>query len=250
MLKLVLLRHGESTWNRENRFTGWSDADLSPDGCREARAAGLMLRDSGYTFDIAFTSLLRRAIRTLWIVQETMDCLWLPVNRDWRLNERHYGALQGLDKSETAAHFGHEQVHLWRRGFSVRPPPLEPSDPRHPRFDHRYRQLPVECLPASESLADTMDRVMAVWQEEILPHLCAAERVLIAAHGNSLRALVKHLDNLPDDDIMALDIPVGVPLVYELDDELNIVGHHYLSDDARARSVTRALAHRAAPFPP
>lgn len=249
MLKLVLLRHGESTWNRENRFTGWSDADLSANGCREARDAGLVLRDSGYTFDLAFTSLLRRAIRTLWIVQETMDCLWLPVNRDWRLNERHYGALQGLDKPETAAHYGHEQVHLWRRGFSVRPPPLESSDPRHPRFDCRYRQLPVECLPATESLADTMDRVLALWQAEILPHLCAAERILIAAHGNSLRALVKHLDNISDDDIAELNIPTGVPLVYELDDRLNVVTHYYLADEDRVRSATRAVADQATPLP-
>jgi 2,3-bisphosphoglycerate-dependent phosphoglycerate mutase len=248
MLKLVLLRHGESTWNRENRFTGWTDADLSPTGCEEARDAGQRLRDNGYHFDIAFTSVLRRAIRTLWIVQDTMDCMWLPVVRDWRLNERHYGALQGLNKAETAAKYGPEQVHQWRRGYRVRPPPLDRNDPRHPRFDERYRLLPAEQLPDSESLADTLVRVLECWNEAILPQLRLGQRILISAHGNSLRALVKHLDGISDEAIMELNIPTGIPLVYEFDDRERVVAHYYLADEARVQAAARAVADQGRPL--
>jgi 2,3-bisphosphoglycerate-dependent phosphoglycerate mutase len=232
MLKLVLLRHGESTWNRENRFTGWTDVALSEKGIQEAREAGRMLHNAGFSFDMAFTSLLRRAIQTLWIVQDEMDCPWLPVEKDWRLNERHYGNLQGLNKVETAAHYGYNQVHVWRRSFTVRPPALALSDPRHPRFDARYRNLPAEALPCTESLEDTMDRVLKCWFTRILPRLYEGKYVLIAAHGNSLRALIKHLEGISDDDIAELNIPTGVPLVYEFDDHFNVIAHYYLSDGA------------------
>lgn len=228
MLKLVLLRHGESLWNRENRFTGWTDVNLSEDGRREARDAGKALRDAGHVFDIGFTSLLQRAIRTLWIVQEEMDMLWLPVIKDWRLNERHYGALQGLNKMEIAAHYGLEQVHLWRRGFAVRPPALTLTDPRHPRHDARYDGLSPNRLPATESLQDTLLRVQECWDEQILPAMRSGKRVLIAAHGNSLRALVKHIEGMSDEAIMQLDIPTGVPLVFEFDSRLRTLTHYYL----------------------
>ena len=245
MIKLVLLRHGESSWNRENRFTGWTDVDLTEAGVNEARDAGLVLRDNGYSFDLAFTSLLRRAIRTLWLVQESMDCLWLPVVKDWRLNERHYGALQGLNKAEMAAHYGHEQVHQWRRGYAVRPPPLSPTDPRHPNFDTRYRLLPAERVPTGESLEDTLYRVLECWHMTIVPRLREGQRLLIAAHGNSLRALIKHLDGVSDTEIMELNIPTGVPLVYELDDRLQVVTHYYLADEARVQAASRAVAAQA-----
>lgn len=228
MLKLVLLRHGESLWNRENRFTGWTDVGLSESGNREAHDAGKALRDAGYTFDVAFTSVLQRAVRTLWAVQEEMDLLWLPVIKDWRLNERHYGALQGLNKDEIAQHYGAEQVHLWRRGFAIRPPALNLSDPRHPRHDARYRGLSPNRLPATESLQDTLFRVQECWDEHILPEMSRGHRVLIAAHGNSLRALVKHLEGLSDEAIMQINIPTGVPLVYEFDDQLRSIAHYYL----------------------
>ncbi len=240
-----MLRHGESTWNRENRFTGWTDVPLSERGYLEARKAGRVLRDAGYTFDIAFTSLLQRAIRTLWVVQEEMDLLWLPVEKDWRLNERHYGALQGLNKAEVAAHYGQEQVHLWRRGFAVRPPALSPTDPRHPRFDPRYRNLPPEVLPATESLQDTMKRVLEFWNERVLPHMRRNDRILISAHGNSLRALVKHLDGLSDDAIMDLNIPTGIPLVYEFDDALKVMTRYYLGEEDEVKAATATVAQQA-----
>ena len=228
MLKLVLLRHGESTWNRENRFTGWTDVGLSSNGLREAHDAGRALRDAGYTFDVAFTSVLQRAIRTLWTVQEEMNLLWLPVIKDWRLNERHYGALQGLNKTEIADYYGEEQVHLWRRGFAIRPPALNLTDPRHPRFDARYSRLSPNRLPTTESLQDTLFRVQECWEDLILPEMRKGSRVMIAAHGNSLRALVKHLEGLSDEAIMQLNIPTGIPLVYEFDDQLKTIANYYL----------------------
>jgi len=228
MLKLVLLRHGESLWNRENRFTGWTDVGLSESGYREAHAAGKALRDSGFSFDVAFTSVLQRAIRTLWAVQEEMDLLWLQVTKDWRLNERHYGSLQGLNKTEIAEFYGEEQVHLWRRGFAIRPPGLNLTDPRHPRFDARYRKLSPNRLPATESLQDTLFRVQECWDELILPEMRRGNKVLIAAHGNSLRALVRHLDKLSDEKVMQLNIPTGIPLVYEFDNDLKTIAHYYL----------------------
>jgi len=229
VIKVVFIRHGESTWNRENRFTGWTDVDLSPRGIEEAREAGRLLGQAGYIFDVAFTSVLKRAIRTLWIVQESLDLHWIPDIKDWRLNERHYGALQGLNKAETAARYGDEQVHQWRRGFSVRPPALNPSDPRIPHLDRRYSGLASSMLPLTESLEDTMVRTMACWNESILPQIMAGQRVLVVAHGNTLRALVKHLDRLSDDEVMELNIPTGVPLVYEFDDKTNVMAHYYLT---------------------
>jgi 2,3-bisphosphoglycerate-dependent phosphoglycerate mutase len=249
MLKLVLLRHGESTWNRENRFTGWTDVDLSERGCQEARDAGVILRDNGYTFDVVFTSVLRRAIRTLWIVQDEMDYMWLPVVKDWRLNERHYGALQGLNKAETAAQYGSEQVLRWRRAYSVRPPPLDRNDPSHPCFDPRYRHLPAERLPDTESLQDTLVRVRECWEDSIFPRIRALQRILISAHGNSLRALIKHLDNISDDKIMGLNIPTGIPLVYEFDDDLRVLSHYYLADEARVQAAAQAVANQSKPPP-
>lgn len=231
MLKLVLLRHGESLWNLENRFTGWTDADLSENGRMEAVRAGRLLREQGIVFDAAYVSVLKRAIRTLFLAKEAMDQVWLQEIKDWRLNERHYGALQGLNKTEIAEHYGDEQVHLWRRSFEVRPPALNASDPRHPRYDRRYCKLPADRLPATESLADTMVRVLELWHEAILPDLQAGKTLLIAAHGNSLRALVKYLDNISDTDIADLVIPTGVPLVYEFDDELGVLARYYLSEE-------------------
>jgi 2,3-bisphosphoglycerate-dependent phosphoglycerate mutase len=237
MHRLVLLRHGESQWNRENRFTGWTDVDLSEAGRQEALKAGHMLRDQGIVFDAAYVSVLKRAVRTLWLVQESMDQIWMPEIKDWRLNERHYGALQGLNKAEIAHQYGSEQVQIWRRSYDVRPPALQTSDPRHPRFDRRYRDLPVERLPATESLADTLVRVMDLWHEAILPELRTGKVLLISAHGNSLRALVKHLDNIADADIADLNIPTGIPLVYEFDDELQVLDHYYLSRESGKRAA-------------
>lgn len=233
MLTLVLLRHGESLWNRENRFTGWTDVGLSESGYREAHDAGRALRDAGFTFDLAFTSVLQRAIRTLWAVQEELDLWWLPVIKDWRLNERHYGALQGLNKREIAEHYGQEQVHLWRRGFAIRPPALNLSDPRHPSHDARYARLSPNRLPATESLQDTLFRVQECWSEHVLPAMRQGSRIVIAAHGNSLRALVKHLDGLSDEAIMQINIPTGIPLVYEFDDALRTIAHYYLDVPVR-----------------
>ncbi|RMD68399.1 MAG: 2,3-diphosphoglycerate-dependent phosphoglycerate mutase [Gammaproteobacteria bacterium] len=245
MLKLVLLRHGESIWNLENRFTGWTDVDLSERGIQEAHEAARLLQSQGYDFDVTFTSVLKRAIRTLWIVMDDMDRMWLPVHRSWRLNERHYGALQGLNKKETAKKFGQEQVQLWRRSYDVPPPPLDPDDPRHPRFDRRYAHIPPEELPCTESLKDTLMRVMPYWHEAIVPALKAGQRVLISAHGNSLRALVKYLDNISDEEIPKLNIPTGIPLVYEFDEALHPIRHYYLADEETVRKAAERVAQQS-----
>jgi 2,3-bisphosphoglycerate-dependent phosphoglycerate mutase len=239
---LTLVRHGQSTWNLENRFTGWTDVGLSPQGDREALEGGRLLRERGLTFDIAFTSVLKRAIKTLWLIMETMELEWIPVVRAWQLNERHYGALQGLNKSEMAAQYGEDQVKIWRRSYDVRPPALEPDDPRHPRFDRRYAQLPANRLPGCECLADTVARMLPYWHSDIAPAIKAGQRVLVAAHGNSLRALVKHLDGLSDEAIVAVNIPTGIPLIYELDADLNQVKHYYLGDQAEIQKAMEAVA--------
>lgn len=231
MRQLVLLRHGESVWNQENLFTGWTDVDLSPKGFQEAQAAGASLKKHGFVFDAAFTSVLKRAIRTLWIVLDATDQMWIPVHQDWRLNERHYGALQGFNKATTAEKYGKDQVKLWRRSYDVRPPALDLDDPRHPRHDPRYAGLRPEQLPASECLRDTLERVLPAWTEQIAPAILSGRRILITAHGNSLRALVKHLDGISDAEIPKLEIPTGVPLVYELDDSLRPERHYYLAVD-------------------
>lgn len=237
--KLVLLRHGESDWNRENRFTGWTDVDLSPKGVEEARAAGRLLREQGFVFDLAFTSVLKRAVRTLWLVLDEMDTMWLPVEKSWRLNERHYGALQGLNKAETAAKFGEQQVLIWRRSYDTPPPALEPGDPRSAAGDPRYATLAPAELPLTECLKDTVARVLPYWEAAIAPAMRAGKRVLIAAHGNSMRALVKYLDGISDTDIVGLNIPTGIPLVYELDDRLRPLRHRYLGDaDEIARRIS------------
>lgn len=250
MLKLILLRHGESLWNRENRFTGWTDVELSERGLDEARAAGRMIRDAGLAPEQAFTSVLRRALRTLWEVQEALDCLWMPTEKDWRLNERHYGALQGLNKAEMAARYGEDQVYQWRRGYAVQPPPLGEVDPRHPRFDPRYQGVASDRLPATESLADTLARVLEVWQTRILPHLHQGRQVLIAAHGNSLRALIKHLEDVSEADIMELNLPTGIPLVYELDNDLRVLSRGYLAPEDTVRAAMHAVARQASPAAP
>ena len=241
--KLVLLRHGQSTWNLENLFTGWVDVDLSEQGRIEATEAGRLLREEGIAFDLAFTSVLKRAIRTLWIALDQMDLMWLPVERSWRLNERHYGALQGLDKAETVARHGAEQVKVWRRSYDIPPPPLSRDDPQHARFDRRYAGVPAVELPDSESLKDTLARVMPFWNARIAPELAAGRNVLVTAHGNSLRALVKMLDRMSDETIVELNIPTGVPLVYDLDESLQPLGSRYLGDaeavKARAEAVAR-----------
>jgi 2,3-bisphosphoglycerate-dependent phosphoglycerate mutase len=240
MAKLVLLRHGESEWNRENRFTGWTDVDLSPQGIVEARAAGRLLKSEGYAFDLAYTSVLRRAIRTLWIALDELGAMWLPVEKSWRLNERHYGALQGLNKAEMAAKFGEEQVRVWRRSYDIPPPALTGDDERYEAADPRYAGIKV---PLSESLKDTVARVVPYWQGTIAPAMRAGKRVLIAAHGNSLRALIKHLDAVSDDTVIKLNVPTGIPLVYELDDALKPVRHYYLGDpDEIARRVDSVAA--------
>ena len=217
MIKLVLLRHGESTWNKENRFTGWTDVDLSEKGRDEAKKAGRILKEQGYTFDIAYTSVLKRAIRTLWIVMDEMDLMWIPVYRSWRLNERHYGALQGLNKAETAAKFGDKQVLIWRRSFDIQPPALTKNDERYPGNDPRYKELSLKEIPLTESLKDTVARFLPYWHEVLAPTLKSGKKIIISAHGNSLRALVKYLDNISDSDIVAMNIPTGIPLIYELD---------------------------------
>jgi 2,3-bisphosphoglycerate-dependent phosphoglycerate mutase len=243
MYKLVLLRHGESQWNLDNRFTGWTDVDLTENGCREARAAGELLKREGYAFDIAYTSVLKRAIRTLWIGLDAMDLMWLPVVHSWRLNERHYGALQGLNKAETAARFGEEQVLVWRRAYAIAPEPLLPGDPRWAGSDPRYRHLKPEEIPATECLKDTVARVVPFWKDSIAPALTRGRRVLVAAHGNSLRALIKYLDNVSDEDIVGVNIPTARPLVYELDADLRPLRHYYLGD---AAEIERAMAAVAA----
>lgn len=242
MHRLVLLRHGESTWNQENRFTGWTDVGLSARGIEEASRAGALLRAERLTFDIAFTSVLQRAVKTLWLALETLDQMWLPITNDWRLNERHYGALQGLNKAETAEKFGEAQVQVWRRSYDIPPPPLDLEDPRHPRHDPRYAGVASEALPRGESLKDTVARFLPYWTGTIAPAIRAGQRVLIAAHGNSLRALVKHLDGISEADIVGLNIPTGIPLVYELDQHLRPQRHFYLGDPEAARRAAAAVA--------
>ncbi len=242
MYKLVLMRHGESQWNLENRFTGWTDVDLTETGREQARRAGELLKEKGFAFDLAYTSVLKRAIRTLWITLDAMDAMYLPVHNSWRLNERSYGALQGLNKAETAAKFGEEQVLIWRRAYAIAPDPIAPDDPRHPRFDARYAKIPASEIPATECLKDTVARVLPFWSESIAPAIRAGRRVLVAAHGNSLRALIKHLDNISDNDIVHLNIPTGQPLVYELDDDLRPIRHYYLGDAAEIAAAMAAVA--------
>jgi len=241
-MKVVLLRHGESDWNKENRFTGWTDVDLSEKGMAEAHAAGRLLLAEGFTFDLAFTSVLKRAVRTLWIALDEMDLMWIPVINSWRLNERHYGALQGLNKAETAARHGEDQVKLWRRSYSIPPPALEESDPRYPGHDPRYAGLAKADVPKTESLELTVRRFLPYWHSDIAPALTAGKRVLIAAHGNSLRALVKYLDNISEADIVELNIPTGVPLVYELDPDLKPLQHYYLGDQEAIKAKMDAVA--------
>jgi 2,3-bisphosphoglycerate-dependent phosphoglycerate mutase len=242
MHKIVLLRHGESIWNKENLFTGWTDVDLSEKGRQEAREAGQLLKEQGYQIDLAFTSLLKRAIRTLWISLDEMDRMWIPVQRDWRLNERHYGALQGLNKAETAAKYGADQVKLWRRSYDVPPPALEETDPRYPGKDPRYQGLTKQQLPLTECLKDTVARVLPCWHDQIAPSIRAGKKVLIAAHGNSLRALVMYLENIPEEEIVDLNIPTGVPLVLELDDDLKFLRQYYLGDAARIQQAIAGAA--------
>jgi 2,3-bisphosphoglycerate-dependent phosphoglycerate mutase len=240
--KIVLLRHGESTWNKENRFTGWTDVDLSEKGVGEAHCAGQTLKAQGFAFDLAYTSVLRRAIRTLWITLEEMDLMWIPVHNSWRLNERHYGALQGLNKAETAAKYGDKQVLIWRRSYDIQPPALTVDDPRWPGSDPRYQDLDPWDVPLTECLKDTVARFLPYWHNAIAPAVRSGARVIIAAHGNSLRALVKYLDNVSDDDIVELNIPTGVPLVYELDEDLKPIKHYYLGDPEEIRKAQEAVA--------
>jgi 2,3-bisphosphoglycerate-dependent phosphoglycerate mutase len=243
MKKLVLLRHGESVWNKENRFTGWTDVGLTEKGVTEAHEAGRTLLRDGYTFDVAYTSVLKRAIQTLWIALEEMDLMWIPVHRSWRLNERHYGALQGLNKAETAEKHGEEQVHVWRRSYSIRPPALMLDDERHPGHDPRYTALTAEELPLTECLKDTVERFLPYWKSDIAPAVQRGERVIISAHGNSLRALVKHLDGISDEEIVGLNIPTGMPLVYELnDDDLSPIKSYYLGDPEAVKAAQAAVA--------
>jgi len=245
MHKVVLLRHGESTWNKENRFTGWTDVDLTGKGREEAVTAGQLLKQEGFSFDLAFTSVLTRAIRTCWMALDELGELWIPVQRSWRLNERHYGALQGLNKAETAAKHGEAQVKIWRRAYDIAPPALTPDDERHPSRDRRYASLSPAELPLTESLKDTVARFLPYWHEAIAPAIAGGQRVLIAAHGNSLRALVKYLDNISDQDIVELNIPTGIPLVYELDGSLKPIRNYYLGDPDAARKAAAAVASQA-----
>jgi 2,3-bisphosphoglycerate-dependent phosphoglycerate mutase len=245
MKKLVLLRHGESVWNKENRFTGWTDVDLSDAGREEARRAGELLKAEGYAFDVAYTSVLKRAIRTLWITLDQLDAMWIPVHHSWRLNERHYGALQGLNKAETAAKFGEAQVKIWRRSYDTPPPALEPGDPRGPKGDPRYASLKPAELPLTECLKDTVARFVPYWNATIAPAVRSGQRVIVAAHGNSIRALVKHLDNVSEDDIVELNIPTAIPLVYEFDDDLLPLRRYYLGDAAEAEAKARAVANQS-----
>ncbi len=242
MYKLVLIRHGESQWNLENRFTGWTDVDLTANGLAEARRAGVTLREAGLDFDLAFTSVLRRAIRTLWTVLDEMDRMWIPIVNDWRLNERHYGALQGLNKAETAARYGDEQVLVWRRAYAIAPQPLPPGDPRAADADPRYAAIDPALIPRTECLRDTVARVVPFWESSIAPAVRLGKRVIVAAHGNSLRALVKHLDGVGDDEIVHLNIPTARPLVYELDESLRPLRHYYLGDEAEIAAAMAAVA--------
>jgi 2,3-bisphosphoglycerate-dependent phosphoglycerate mutase len=244
MKKLVLLRHGESEWNKQNRFTGWTDVDLSVQGVVEAEEAGILLNEDNYSFDIAYTSLLKRGIRTLWIVLDKMDLMWIPVFRSWRLNERHYGALQGLYKSKLAAELGEEQVLIWRRSYDTPPPALNTSDPRYPGIDKRYKDLESKDIPLAECLKDTVKRFLPYWHDTIAPTIRSGKNVIISAHGNSLRALVKYLDNMSEDEIVKLDIPTGVPLIYELDDDLKPIQHYYLGDPEAIKKATEAVANQ------
>ncbi len=244
MKKLVLLRHGESVWNKENIFTGWTDVDLSEKGIKEANKAGEVLKNEGFIFDLAYTSVLKRAVRTLWITLDKMDLMWIPVYNSWRLNERHYGALQGLNKSETAAKYGEEQVLVWRRSYDTPPPVLEMKDPKYPGKDPRYKDLDKKDLPLTECLKDTVDRFLPYWHETIAPTVKSGKRVIIAAHGNSLRALVKYLDNISDEDIVGLNIPTGLPLVYELDAELKPLKSYYLGDPEEVKKAMEAVANQ------
>ena len=247
---LVLVRHGQSLWNLENRFTGWIDVPLTEQGVAEAHGAGRQIREAGIEFDAAWTSLLKRAIHTLWIVLDEIEAPWLPVRRDWRLNERHYGGLQGLNKAETAAQHGDEQVHIWRRSYDIPPPPLEFAHPDHPRFDRRYAAIPAEQLPAAESLKLTLERVLPCWEVEIAPALRSGQRLLIAAHGNSIRAIVKHLESISDEEIPGLNIPTGMPLAYSLDAELEVVERRYLAGDDEAAQAAAAVAAQGRASPP
>jgi 2,3-bisphosphoglycerate-dependent phosphoglycerate mutase len=245
MHKLVLLRHGQSTWNLENRFTGWTDVDLSDKGREEAKSSGVLLREEGFEFDLVYTSVLKRAIRTMWIALDELDQMWLPIVRHWRLNERHYGALQGLDKAETAAKHGEDQVKIWRRAYATPPPPLEPGDERNPRSDRRYADLTDEQIPLTESLALTVERFVPYWEDVISKDVAAGKRILIVAHGNSLRALVKYLDGISDEEIVGLNIPTGIPLVYELEDDLKPIKSYYLGDPEAAKRAAEAVANQA-----
>ena len=242
MYKVVLLRHGESTWNKENKFTGWTDVDLSEKGLVEAKKAGEVLKKEGFTFEIAFTSVLKRAIRTLWITLDELDLMWIPVIRNWRLNERHYGALQGLNKAETAQKYGEQQIKIWRRSYDTQPPALEITDERYPGNDPRYKELTEDELPLTECLKDTVTRFMPYWEETIAPTINSGKKVLIAAHGNSLRALVKYLDNVSEEEIVGLNIPTGIPLIYELDDDLKPIKHYYLGDPDEIAKAAAAVA--------
>jgi 2,3-bisphosphoglycerate-dependent phosphoglycerate mutase len=244
MYKIVFMRHGESTWNRENRFTGWTDVDLTEQGMAEARAAGQILKDEGFTFDLAYTSVLKRAVRTLWLTMDEMDLMWIPVKNDWRLNERHYGALQGLDKAETAPKFGDQQVLVWRRSYDIPPPPLAAGDPRGSFDDPRYAGVPRNQVPLTECLKDTVARVMPAWEDDIAPAIRAGRKILISAHGNSLRALIKMLDGISDSDIVGLNIPNGQPLVYELDADLKPIRHYYLGDQEAIAAKMHAVANQ------
>jgi 2,3-bisphosphoglycerate-dependent phosphoglycerate mutase len=244
MKKIVLLRHGESTWNKENRFTGWTDVDLTPKGLEEAKNAGQLLREQGFVFDIAYTSVLKRAIRTLWITLDEMDQMWIPIQHTWRLNERHYGALQGLNKAETATKYGDEQVLIWRRSYDTRPPALTTDDDRYPGTDPRYTNLANQDIPLTECLEDTVARFMPYWNETIAPQVKAGKRIIITAHGNSLRALVKYLDNISEQDILNCNIPTGVPLVYELDDNLKPIRSYYLGDQSAVEQAMQAVANQ------
>lgn len=244
MKKIVLFRHGESIWNQENRFTGWTDVDLTAKGVEEGRAAGRLLKQNGFAFDLAYTSVLKRAIRTLWLALDEMDSMWIPVVPDWRLNERHYGALQGLNKAETAAKFGDEQVHIWRRSYDIPPNPLSKDDERFPGKDRRYAQLTQQQLPLTECLKDTVDRVIPYWESIIAPQVKAGKSVVIAAHGNSLRALVKYLDRIGDSEIVNLNIPTAAPLVYELTDDLEPIRNYYLGDQAAIAAAMQAVANQ------
>lgn len=242
MHKLVLMRHGESQWNLENRFTGWTDVDLTDTGREQARQAGELLKREGFEFDLVFSSVLKRAIRTAWITLDAMDAIHTPIGLSWRLNERHYGALQGLNKAETAAKYGDEQVLVWRRAYATAPEPLDHDDPRHPRFDKRYAKVPAQSLPATECLKDTVERVVPFWNDSIAPALRSGRSVMVAAHGNSLRALIKHLDGVSDTDIVGVNIPTGQPLVYELDDDLKPIRHYYLGDADEIQAAMAAVA--------